>query len=43
MSSNDRLLNQLLKAIEAHNAETDKKITQIEALKMYMRMTKAGL
>lgn len=43
MSSNDRLLNQLLKAIEEHNRSHENKITPLQALKMYLRMTKAGL
>lgn len=42
MTSADRLLNQLLKAIEEHNNENQNKITPLQALKMYLKMTKAG-
>jgi hypothetical protein len=42
MSSNDRLLNQLLKAISEHNRVSENKISQVEALRIYLNMTKAG-
>lgn len=42
MTSSDRLLRQLLKAVEAHNRHSKNKITQVEALKLYLEMTKAG-
>jgi hypothetical protein len=42
MTSSDRLLRQLLKAIEAHNRYSQSKISQLEALRLYLEMTKAG-
>lgn len=42
MSSTDTLLHYILKAVEAHNRISDKKITPLEAIKMYLEMTKAG-
>lgn len=42
MTSSDRLLRQLLKAVEAHNRYSTNKITQVEALRLYLEMTKAG-
>ncbi len=42
MTSSDRLLRQLLKAVEAHNRYSHSKISQLEALRLYLEMTKAG-
>lgn len=41
MTSSDRLLRQLLKAVEAHNRHSKNKISQVEALRLYLEMTKA--
>lgn len=43
MTSSDRLLRQLLKAIEKHNEASQNKISQLQALKLYLDMTKAGI
>lgn len=41
MTSSDRLLRQLLKAVESHNKHSKNKISQVEALRIYLEMTKA--
>lgn len=40
MTAQDRLLNNLLKAVEEYNRENKKKITPLQALKLYFSMTK---
>jgi hypothetical protein len=41
MTSSDTLLRQLLKAIEEHNKYSNNKISQVEALRLYLNITKA--
>lgn len=41
MTSSDTLLRQLLKAIEEHNKYSKNKISQVEALRLYLNITKA--
>ena len=40
MTARDQLFNQILKAVEAHNRENEKKITPLQALKIYCQMSK---
>lgn len=40
MTAQDRLLNNLLKAVEEYNKENKNKITPLQALKLYFRMSK---
>lgn len=42
MSSSDTLLDYVFKFMQSHNKINDKKITPLQALKIYMDMTKAG-
>lgn len=38
MTAQDTLLNNLLKAVEEHNRQSKKKITPLQALKIYCNM-----
>lgn len=40
MTAQDRLLNNLLKAVEEYNKENEKKITPLQVLKLYFNMSK---
>jgi len=40
MTASDKLLNNMLKAIEQYNKENKDKITPLQALKIYCRMIK---
>lgn len=40
MTAQDRLLNNLLKAVEKHNKEYNSKITPLDVLKIYLNMEK---
>ncbi len=38
MTAKDTLLNNILKAVEEHNRQSEKKITPLQALKIYCNM-----
>ena len=40
MTAQDRLLNNLLKAVEEYNKENEKKITPLQALKIFCSMNR---
>lgn len=40
MTAQDRLLNNLLKAVEEYNKANEKKITPLQVLKLYCSMEK---
>ncbi len=40
MTAQDRLLNNLLKAVEEYNRVNENKITPLEVLKIYLNMDK---
>lgn len=40
MTAQDRVLNNLLKAVEKHNEQSGRKITPLDVLKIYLNMDK---
>lgn len=40
MTAQDRLLNNLLKAVEQYNRQSDQRITPLDVLKIYLNMDK---
>jgi hypothetical protein len=42
MTSSDRLLRRIFRAVEMHNKTSESKITLLEALNLYLEITKAG-